>query len=56
MESLCRRRFRFGKGTTIKLWEKTKKIAGYGRQPNGFVKGVGYSQNEQSQVWPEASL
>lgn len=40
----------FGKGTTIKMWEKTKKIAGYAKQPNGFVKGVGYSKNDESQV------
>jgi len=41
---------RFGKGTTIAVWEKTKKIAGYSPQPNGFVKGVGYAQNDKSQV------
>lgn len=40
----------FGKGTTIKLWEKTKKIAGYAPQPNGFVKGVGYSKNDDIQI------
>jgi len=40
----------FGKGTTIAVWEKTKKIAGYSPQPNGFVKGVGYAQNDKAQV------
>jgi|EP00670_Eutreptiella_braarudii_P006034 hypothetical protein len=40
----------FGKGTTLKMWEKTKSIAGYAKQSNGFVKGVGYSHNDESQV------
>lgn len=40
----------FGKGTTLKIWEETKKVAGYAPQPNGFVKGVGYTQNDKSQV------
>jgi|UniRef100_A0A7S4FS70 hypothetical protein len=40
----------FGKGTTLKLWDKTKEYAGYGKQPNGWVKGVGYSQNDKDQV------
>eukprot|EP00667_Euglena_gracilis_P005940 EG_transcript_5980 len=40
----------FGKGTLIKIWEETKKVAGYAPQPNGFVKGVGYTKNDDVQV------
>jgi hypothetical protein len=40
----------FGKGTTVKMWEETKKVAGYAPQSNGFVKGVGYSKNDEAQV------
>eukprot|EP00996_Jenningsia_fusiforme_P004439 NODE_525_length_2141_cov_123.910612_g483_i0.p1 GENE.NODE_525_length_2141_cov_123.910612_g483_i0~~NODE_525_length_2141_cov_123.910612_g483_i0.p1 ORF type:complete len:579 (-),score=123.32 NODE_525_length_2141_cov_123.910612_g483_i0:296-2032(-) len=41
----------FGDGTAAKVWEKTKSIGGYGKQPNGMVKGVGYSENKEAQVF-----
>jgi len=40
----------FGGGAALHLWEQTKQVAGYQTQPNGMVKGVGYSKNDQDQV------
>eukprot|EP00667_Euglena_gracilis_P005557 EG_transcript_5593 len=40
----------FGAGTTLRLWEKTRDLAGYERQPSGMVKGVGYTLNAEAQV------
>ena len=40
----------FGSGAALKLWDKTKAVAGYAPQPNGMVKGVGYSKNDEDQV------
>jgi hypothetical protein len=41
----------FGNGTTLKMWNITKEIAGYGKQPNGMVKGVGYAENSKDQIF-----
>jgi len=34
----------FGSGSAAKIWQQTKDFAGYGRQSNGFVKGLGYTK------------
>ena len=39
-----------GHGTTLKLWETTKRLAGYAKQSNGMVKGVGYTLNAADQA------
>jgi len=33
----------FGPGTTLQIWNTTKRIAGYGLDSNGNVQGVGYT-------------
>eukprot|EP01062_Namystynia_karyoxenos_P022996 TRINITY_DN18842_c0_g2_i1.p1 TRINITY_DN18842_c0_g2~~TRINITY_DN18842_c0_g2_i1.p1 ORF type:complete len:776 (+),score=241.34 TRINITY_DN18842_c0_g2_i1:72-2330(+) len=33
----------FGVKASVKLWETTKSLSGYGQQANGSVKGVGYT-------------
>ena len=40
----------FGPGASLRLWEKTKQVAGYSVQANGMVKGVGYTSNGVDQV------
>eukprot|EP01121_Diplochlamys_sp_Union-15-3_P018287 TRINITY_DN6630_c0_g1_i2.p1 TRINITY_DN6630_c0_g1~~TRINITY_DN6630_c0_g1_i2.p1 ORF type:complete len:529 (-),score=60.96 TRINITY_DN6630_c0_g1_i2:32-1618(-) len=42
----------FGAGTALKIWQKTKEIGGYGFDPStNYTKGVGYSSNQQDQVF-----
>jgi len=42
----------FGTGTTEAIWKTTKEIAGYNYDPqSGFVDGVGFSDNQQEQVF-----
>jgi len=42
----------FGAGTTVKIWEKTKKIAGYKYNVhNQEVDGVGFSDDTREQVF-----
>eukprot|EP01004_Peranema_trichophorum_P003130 NODE_2136_length_1675_cov_52.047680_g1825_i0.p1 GENE.NODE_2136_length_1675_cov_52.047680_g1825_i0~~NODE_2136_length_1675_cov_52.047680_g1825_i0.p1 ORF type:complete len:526 (+),score=90.48 NODE_2136_length_1675_cov_52.047680_g1825_i0:54-1631(+) len=41
----------FGAGTSYKLWQTTKQLGGYGAQPDGKVKGVGFTFNQNDQVF-----
>ena len=42
----------FGSGTAMKIWEKTKQIAGYHfDSASGTVDGIGFTENNKHQVF-----
>eukprot|EP01012_Entosiphon_sulcatum_P002737 TRINITY_DN1063_c0_g1_i1.p1 TRINITY_DN1063_c0_g1~~TRINITY_DN1063_c0_g1_i1.p1 ORF type:complete len:547 (-),score=116.20 TRINITY_DN1063_c0_g1_i1:500-2140(-) len=37
----------FGSGASLRIWETTKALGGYSPQPNGHVKGLGFTTNHE---------
>jgi len=41
----------YGAGTSIKVWENTKKLGGYNCQPGGYCEGLGFTINTADHVF-----